>query len=341
MAHPAELIVQHICNLVDPGRRSTATDGQLLSRWVLERDSRAFAALVARHGPLVWRVGHGVLHRAEDTEDTFQATFLILARKATALRKHSSIAGWLYQTAHRLALKARSASARRLLREAQGTRKNVVDPLEELSVREAHLILGEEVDRLSPGYREPLLLCLYEGATQDEAARRLGCSVRTLQRRLERARNLLSRRLSREQRFGRPRAALALTLCLRSELPAGLIGKTIGAATQFVSGKVLTGTAVVLAESALRAVMLKTAAVYVTLVVGLGGMAVAGFAMTREAAPAAKKEAPVAQVRAAAQPIANKETEPHVDVNGDPLPVGAVNRIGSTRLRHNGRVDAR
>src|SRR5579863_1201249 len=125
MAHPAELIVQHICNLVDPGRRSTATDGQLLTRWALERDSRAFAALVARHGPLVWRVGHGVLHRAEDAEDIFQATFLILARKATTLRKHSSIAGWLYQTAHRLALKARKASARRLRREAQGSRKNI------------------------------------------------------------------------------------------------------------------------------------------------------------------------------------------------------------------------
>ncbi len=157
MPSPAELIVEHICNLVDPGRRLSATDGQLLSRWALEKDSRAFAALVARHGPLVWRVGHNILQRTEDAEDIFQATFLILARKAARLQRHSSIAGWLYETAHRLALKARKASARRVQREARIHREPVGNPLDELSVREARLILGEEVERLPAVYREPIL----------------------------------------------------------------------------------------------------------------------------------------------------------------------------------------
>ncbi len=179
-------------------------------------------------------------------------------------------------------------------------------------------------------------MCLYEGATQDEAARQLGYSVRTLQRRLERARHLLSRRLA--QRGLAPASALALALCVRSELPAALARKTVAAAMQFVSGGATTGTAVIIAEGALRAVTLKTVAVYMTLCAGIGGVTLAGLAMTREAAPSAKKEAPVPAVRAAAQAVPNKEAEPRVDVNGDPLPPGAISRIGSSRFRHDGFV---
>ena len=176
MAGAAELIVNQILDLADPGHRRSDTDGQLLARWVRDRDGRAFAALVARHGGLVWRVARSVLPQAEDAEDVFQATFLVLARKAATLRKYSTITGWLYQTAYRLALKARTSAACRRRRENQAPSKAAADPLEEISAREARTILAEELDRLSASYREPILLCLYQGATQDEAARQVGCS---------------------------------------------------------------------------------------------------------------------------------------------------------------------
>lgn len=126
------------------------------------------------------------LHKPEDAQDVFQATFLVLARKAATLQKHSSIAGWLFQTARHLAIKARMATVRRVRREEEAPPKRIIDALEEISVREAQTILGEELDRLPAFYREALLLCHYEGATQDQAANRVGCSLATLKRRLER-----------------------------------------------------------------------------------------------------------------------------------------------------------
>src|SRR5437868_14464532 len=105
MASAADRLVHHLRALVDPARSTSETDGQLLVRWLAGRDDLAFAALVARHRALVWRVSRSVLHRPEDAEDAFQATFLILARKAATLKRHSSVAGWPHQTAYRLAPK--------------------------------------------------------------------------------------------------------------------------------------------------------------------------------------------------------------------------------------------
>ena len=154
----------------------------------------------ARRPP--WRFGvaretRGLLRYREDAEDTFQATFLVLARKAASLQKRPSIAGWLYQTAHHLALKSRKAASRRRCHAGQAPRQLMADPLEDITVREARSILDEELSRLTTAYREPVLLCMYEGVTQDEAARRLGCSLKTLKRRLERGRELLRQRLCR------------------------------------------------------------------------------------------------------------------------------------------------
>ena len=93
MPSAAQLLVDHIRNLAGAALHSMATDGQLLARWTAERDGRAFAALVGRHGPLVWRVARNHLTQSEDADDVFQATFLVLARKATALKRQTSIAG--------------------------------------------------------------------------------------------------------------------------------------------------------------------------------------------------------------------------------------------------------
>jgi RNA polymerase sigma factor (sigma-70 family) len=125
---------------------------------------------------MIWHVAACLLETSQDAEDVFQATFLLLVRKAPRLQGRQSIAGWLYETARRLALKARSMSARRLRRESQ-TRPSSpnANPLDQLSVREAQAILSDELDRLPNIYREPVLLCLCESLAQDEAARRIGC----------------------------------------------------------------------------------------------------------------------------------------------------------------------
>jgi RNA polymerase sigma factor (sigma-70 family) len=188
MAKSPDLLIHSLRAMLDPARQETAPDGDLLARWVAAGDARAFAALVWRHGALVWRVSRGILAHPEDAQDVFQATYFVLAKKAPTLQHRASIAGWLHETAHRLALKARTASGRRLRRESQAEQKPPVDPLEELSVREPRAILDEELQRLPAPDHDALLLCLYEGATQEEAARQLRCSLSTLKRRLDRGR---------------------------------------------------------------------------------------------------------------------------------------------------------
>src|SRR5262249_12101295 len=155
-----------------------------------------------RHGPLVLGVCRRVLHHQHDAEDAFQATFLVLARKAGAIRKHESVASWLYKVAYHVALKARarrcgtgchafavergSTPAHRAPPRKHATHATPPpDPLEELTARELFRVLDEELQKLPDRYRTPLVLCYLEGQTRDQAAHQLGWSVRTLHRRLE------------------------------------------------------------------------------------------------------------------------------------------------------------
>jgi RNA polymerase sigma factor (sigma-70 family) len=333
MANDLGLFVQRLRTLLDPARHESAPDGQLLARWAADRDSHAFAALVWRHGGIVWQVGRGVLRQREDAEDVFQATFLVLARKAGSLRGRESVAGWLHQTAYRLALKTRTATARRLRREDQTAQITVADPLEELTVREARTILAEELRRLPASYREPLLLCLYEGATQDEAARQLGCSLSTLKRRLERSRELLAERLSRRGLV--PESTLAMTPCIWSKVPLPLVHQTLIVVNQFVAGEAVTGAAVGLAQGMLRMLLVKKLAICCTAMLALGGLTLAGGLafVPAEATPVAKSPALVQTPKAQEQPKPVPPL-PRLDRDGDALPPGALNRLGSQAFRH-------
>jgi RNA polymerase sigma factor (sigma-70 family) len=335
MAADAKLLIHHLRALVDPARNETAADGELLARWAATRDDRAFAALVWQYGNLVWRVSRGVLAHKEDAEDAFQATFLVLARKAGSLKRRASVAGWLYETAFRLALKTRNASARRLRRETRVTQKTVSDPMEELSVREARLILTEELQRLPVGYRHPVVLCLYEGATQDEAARRLGCGLSTLKRRLERGRTLLAGRLTRRGLV--PATALAVTLSSRAAVSGVLVQATITAARDYVMGQALPGAAAALAGGLLRTLLLKKLAVCLSVLLALAGLTLgAGFVYSPSTPAPQAKGAP-------APPQAQVKNDPplaaRLDRDGVALPPGALNRLGSQRFRHPDHVD--
>ena len=177
-------------------------DGQLLERFRTRSDQAAFAALVRRHGPLVWGVCRRVLGDRHDAEDAFQAAFLVLAKKADSIRRAESLGAWLHSVARQLALRARRGRARRHEAEAGRGAGGAApaaagEPGEELSLREALAILDEEIGRLPEKFRGPVVLCYLQGQTNEDAARELGCPVGTLKTRLGRARDLLGERLTR------------------------------------------------------------------------------------------------------------------------------------------------
>src|SRR4051794_956991 len=181
-----------LCRRAAPGA-DALPDGELLRRFAEGRDEAAFAALVRRHGRLVWGVA---LRRTGDyqaAEDVFQATFLALARRAGRLHGRTSLAGWLYTVAARFARR----SVRRTRPVAVGP---IADhrpgPLDALSARELVAAVDNELARLPEPFRLAVVLCCLDGLSRDEAALRLGCSFGTLKGRLERGRELLRRRLA-------------------------------------------------------------------------------------------------------------------------------------------------
>src|SRR5262249_17782619 len=150
------------------------SDRELLQRFLAGREERAFAALLRRHGPLVWSVCWQVLHHRQDAEDAFQATFLLLARQAGSIRKTTAVASWLYRVAQRVARKGGKNMPRRRTQERQVERRGVRPPEAEAAWRELQAVLTEELERLPEKYRAPFLLCCLEGKSGPEAARQLG-----------------------------------------------------------------------------------------------------------------------------------------------------------------------
>ncbi|HKB39867.1 MAG TPA: RNA polymerase sigma factor, partial [Gemmataceae bacterium] len=196
--HP---VLKHLRHLVVTGHVADLDDGQLLQLFARTRDEYAFGALVQRHGPLVHSVCRRVLGPGPDLEDVFQATFLVLARKARSIRKAASVGSWLHGVALRQALHLKAQLGRR----HEGTLEAVTvidrdrrsDPVARATLSELGAILDQEVQRLPARYRDAVLLCHLEGLSTAEAAVRLGCPSGTLKSRLVKARELLRTRLLR------------------------------------------------------------------------------------------------------------------------------------------------
>jgi RNA polymerase sigma factor (sigma-70 family) len=169
---------------------ASMSDRDLLQRFAREGDQAAFATLVRRHGSMVLSVCQRELRYTPDAEDASQATFLLLARKAKGGRWELSLANWLYTTARKVAANARVAARRRARREARAAVREAVEPVD-VTAREFFAALDEELEKLPPLYREPLVLCHLEGLTRDEAAHRLGVPLGTVKIRLERGRKRL------------------------------------------------------------------------------------------------------------------------------------------------------
>jgi RNA polymerase sigma factor (sigma-70 family) len=161
----------------------------------------AFEALVTRHGPMVQRVCRNVLKNPDDAEDAFQATFLVLVKERGTIRKLDSVASWLYGVAARVAARARVDAARRRKAEDRGIRlasESVASEAEDALVQSADgPVIQEEVRRLPEKYRSVVVLCFWEGLTQEQAAHQLGCPLGTVRSRMARARDILRRRFVR------------------------------------------------------------------------------------------------------------------------------------------------
>lgn len=321
-----------------PARSAGLSNAQLLEQFVDRRDdtgASAFRALVERHGPMVLRVCRNVLHNPDDAEDAFQVTFLALARRAGSIRKHGSVASWLHGTAHRVAIKARTAARRRLARESRAAEKSMSgESSQQPSIDAADLapILHEEIERLPAKYRAPIVLCYLEGMTQDRAAVELGWRAGTVRGRLARARDLLKSRLTRRG------VALPAGLAVATAgaggsveaaaivLPAALIEATVGAAIGRSAAGRVSRAAIVLLRSILREMTVARwlrLAVPIVLIAGLAGTA--AVFLHRGGIGKARDRATLLRITTPARPAG-------VNLAGDPLPDGALARLGTTRF---------
>jgi RNA polymerase sigma factor (sigma-70 family) len=213
----------------------------LLHRFLADADEAAFEALVRRHGPMVLGVCRRVLKHPHDAEDAFQATFLVLVRKAVSIRKRDTVGGWLYGVACKTALKARAADLRRQAKERQAGEMRGRQKAEEDAWADLQPLLDQELGHLPDKYRLPVVLCDLEGKTRKEAARELGWVEGTLSGRLARARQMLAQRLAR-RRVVLSGGLLATMLSQHAAsacVPAALLAATVQAAGGMVAGQAL------------------------------------------------------------------------------------------------------
>jgi RNA polymerase sigma factor (sigma-70 family) len=284
MIHPLLAGVRHYLRELGPAAPAADSDAALLGRFLGSREEGAFAALVDRHGPLVLGVCRQLLHHEQDAEDAFQATFLVLARKAASLRRGTALAAWLHRVAVNIArdVLVRNAQQRHHEREALlcSTASGPAGAKGEVSDWQAPL--HEEVGRLPEKYRVPIVLCYLQGQTHDETARQLGWPVGTVKGRLARARALLHTRLTR--RGLAPAAAGATMVATVAAVPAALAALSVRAAAAFVSGRPAappaSASSILLAQGALNNMtskrLFQMALWVVAAAVGLGGLVVLG-----------------------------------------------------------------
>jgi RNA polymerase sigma factor (sigma-70 family) len=238
-----------------------ATDSQMLDHFVRDGDHGAFRGLVSRHGPAVLQVCRGVLHDPHEAEDAFQATFLVLVRKAPLIKDPESLGGWLRGVAYRTAIRARCRAARRRALERTRAEMGRIEDFPDEIAPELRQMIREELERLPDTYRQAVVLCYLEGLTHQEAARKLGWPLGTVKIRLVRGRRLLRERLDRRG-VGLGAGLLLLLLEPRNAkaVPQPLLDSTVRAMNLAKTGRQATlasefARAIAMADSTLGAAL--------------------------------------------------------------------------------------
>jgi RNA polymerase sigma factor (sigma-70 family) len=318
-------LLRQIRHLVAPPDQPGHTDHDLLQRFATVGDEEAFVTLLRRHAGLVWGVCRRVLGHEQDAEDAFQGTFLVLARKAASIHQTDSVRSWLYGVAYHIASNVRRGEVRRRLRDRRPAGSASADPVSAATLRELQVLLDAEVARLPEKYRAPFVLCCLEGKSKPEVAQELGLREGTVASRVARARQMLQQRLTRRG------LTLSAALCAGSlweqsaaaAVPRALIWATARAAAGGSGGACAGATA--LAEGVLKAAWLTQWRVGALLFFGVALVAVGAGVWGHNA-------------RSTAPPQTKPGDRPAIpavrrDLHGDPLPPGALARLGTLRQR--------
>ena len=302
--------------LLTVGTLGSTTDGQLLDCFQGNRDAagqEAFRILVDRHGPMVLGLCRSLIRDPHEAEDAFQATFLILVRKAESIRKRETIGPWLYGVACRVARRARNRSNRRQKREVPVIAEIAIpdDPAAERQGTES--VVQEEIARLPESCRAPIVLCCIQGLSYDLAARRLGVSEPTLRGRLHRARKRLASRLRRRGILAPviARAIIEPGLPLPA-IPSSLVESTVQFASRWsaVRGLLVGATAVpesiaALAQGVIQAMLFQTIKLS-----GIAAILTLGVVGTVVLAQQGKNKATNTVARSAEAPVASPQNKP-------------------------------
>jgi RNA polymerase sigma factor (sigma-70 family) len=310
------------------------TDGQLLGQFVARRDEAAFATLVRRHGPMVFGVCRRILRHAQDAEDAFQATFLVLARKASRVADREAVGSWLYGVAYRAALEARESGLRRKAKETQV--EDMPHPLVMPEEGQSELLaqLDRELARLPEKYRIAVVLCELEGRSRKEAARQLGLPEGTLSSRLAIARKMLARRMAGH---GAAVTGASLTALFTSEAGAACVPGALVISTVRAAGGVVSAGVVALAEGVLKAMLLtkiKAAALVLLLAASVGAVGLTYRTATAQTGPGPQSAAEAQELASQPQTTAKAATAEKYDLESLRLEVEALRAsLQATRER--------
>jgi RNA polymerase sigma factor (sigma-70 family) len=286
-----DTVIRHLRRAVLRQDAAGWTDGQLLASFIDQKDEAAFEALVRRHGPMVFGVCRRIVGNHHDAEDAFQATILVLARKAASVRPRERVANWLHGVALRTAMKAKAMTARRRGREKQVTEIPEPEVVQQDQWRDLQPLVDQELNGLPENYRLPILLCDLEGQTIKEAAQQLGWPQGTVAGRLDRGRKLLAKRLgSRGVVLSAGALAAVVSQNVASAgVPTSLMSSTVKAATMIAAGQatfagVVPAKVAALTEGVMKSMMLTKLSKAVAGLVVLGVVVFGGGLLTHRTA---------------------------------------------------------
>ena len=294
------------------GAHTDSSDGHLLDRFLEGDCEEAFALLVRRHGPMVFGVCQRILSENADAEDAFQATFVVLAKRASSIRKRDSLASWLYGVALRCSRQLKVTRMNQREKERAAGQQQQNQTVVHSQVTDLEVVLDEEIRRLPRKYQEPILLCYFEGLTREEAAQQLGWPIGTIAGRLSRANQMLKKRLVKR---GVATATVAVPAILEQQagqaaLSSQLLRSTIYAIRAITTGvpeaTVLSGNAVNVSRQVLQQMVLtkwKKSLIGLLILACVVGGAVTGYAMQSTTQPQPVAEAsPQTQIPQAEDP---------------------------------------